>query len=464
VIRDAASANMNDVTSTKQSATAESGIVVLASNQATRRYWHADLSASAPPQVAPPAASFTASAATGTAPLPVQFTDTSTGSPTAWSWNFGDGGTATTQAPAHTYTAPGTYTVTMTATNGGGSTQATATVSVSSAPTTAEAIAVRASATAASTTAVTDVAIPRPEGVRVGDLLVAQVTSDGAPTMSTVPGDWTPVLSKPLTIAGNAKVFVYSHVVVDAAAEPATYTWQLSAAEKWGAGMTAFSGVDPTNPFDSPASTAVDTTYAAAKLVVPGVTTMSDGAAIIGGVGLDNMSVAVTQPSGWSEAWESSGAQVSELARCPGGIAGPSGDVTWTLSKVAASAGWIRALKPAPVSVPPAPTASFSASATTGQAPLPVQFTDTSTGSPTSWSWDFGDGSTAATQNPAHTFAAAGTYTVTMTATNAAGSSTWTTSIVVKAPAQGNGGGIAQLFQRLFDWMRTVINAGRWVR
>ena len=43
VIRDAASPNVNNVTTTKQSVTGASGIVVLASNDVTKRYWHADV-------------------------------------------------------------------------------------------------------------------------------------------------------------------------------------------------------------------------------------------------------------------------------------------------------------------------------------------------------------------------------------------------------------------------------------
>jgi PKD repeat protein len=43
VIRDADSANLNNVTTTKQSVTGATGLVVLASNDATKRYWHADI-------------------------------------------------------------------------------------------------------------------------------------------------------------------------------------------------------------------------------------------------------------------------------------------------------------------------------------------------------------------------------------------------------------------------------------
>jgi hypothetical protein len=44
IIRDAANANMNNPTTTKQSVTGASGLVVLAANPSTARYWHADLS------------------------------------------------------------------------------------------------------------------------------------------------------------------------------------------------------------------------------------------------------------------------------------------------------------------------------------------------------------------------------------------------------------------------------------
>ena len=437
VIRDVASATMNDVTSTKQSVTAESGIVVLASNTGTQRYWHADLSATAPAPAAP-AASFTASAATGEAPLPVQFTDTSSGEPSSWAWDFGDGATATVQNPTHTYTAPGTYTVTLTATNAtGSSAEATATITVAAEAAPASPITSGGASTAAATTPTTEVVIPRPDGVESGDLLIAQVTSDGAATMASVPAGWTATLTKPLNLAGNAQVTVYSRVVVDAATEPAGYTWQLSGAQKWGAGMTAFSGVDPASPFDSEPSTKVDTSYTATTLTVPGVTTVTEGALLIGGIGLDNMTVGVNPPGGWTESWESTGAQVSELARQNSGVTGATGDVTWTLSKAAAAAGWIRALRPAPDSapVPVVPAVSLTASATGGQAPLPVQFAGTATGEPTAWAWDFGDGTTATTQNATHTYTAPGTYTVTLTVTNADGTSAPATSTVTVSRA-----------------------------
>jgi len=111
IIQDAASPNLNDLTTTKQPVNATSGLVVLASNDVTHRYWFADESLAAP---IAPVASFTATPVSGTVPVNTTFTDTSTGTPTTWSWDFGDGTPkASTQNPQHTYTNPGTYTVTL---------------------------------------------------------------------------------------------------------------------------------------------------------------------------------------------------------------------------------------------------------------------------------------------------------------------------------------------------------------
>ena len=109
---------INDATSTKQVATAQSGILVEATNIPSLHYLHNCVGGPCP---AVPVANFTASPTSGTAPLNVQFTDTSTGNPTGWSWTFGDGGTSTAKNPSHQYANPGTYTVSLTASNTAGS-------------------------------------------------------------------------------------------------------------------------------------------------------------------------------------------------------------------------------------------------------------------------------------------------------------------------------------------------------
>jgi hypothetical protein len=70
IIRDAASANMNNATTSKQPVNSASGMVVLAGNSSTKRYWHADLPvAGTGVDVTPPSTptNLTATASTATA-------------------------------------------------------------------------------------------------------------------------------------------------------------------------------------------------------------------------------------------------------------------------------------------------------------------------------------------------------------------------------------------------------------
>ncbi len=117
LIRDADVLRMNNATSTKQNLNSATGLVVLATNQTTERYWHS-VTPLAPP--GPPVASFVANPTQGSAPLMVQFTDTSLGVPTSWTWDFGDGDSSSEQHPLHTYLTPGTYTVSLTVNNNSG--------------------------------------------------------------------------------------------------------------------------------------------------------------------------------------------------------------------------------------------------------------------------------------------------------------------------------------------------------
>jgi PKD repeat protein len=289
-----------------------------------------------------PVASFTANPMSGTAPLTVNFTDTSTGSPTSWAWEFGDGGTSTAQNPSHIYTTAGTFTARLTATNSGGSTTATATITVNPAPPTSG-ITVRGFRTASIETTTTTVSLPAPTGRVAGDVLVASFTADRNPTVA-VPAGWTAIVSG-LSISTGARVFAYYRVV--GSSDPATYTWTLSTAVKWGGGITAYTGVNTTTPLDSTVATATNTTYSATSIAVGSVTTASNGAMLIGGLGFDSSNPAATAPTGWTERWETSGGQVAEQADRIQATAGATGTATWTFSTAKAVAAWRTALKPA---------------------------------------------------------------------------------------------------------------------
>lgn len=80
---------------------------------------------------------------------------------------------------------------------------------------------------------------------------------------------------------------------------------------------------------------------------------------------------------------------------------------------------------------PVVPVASFSTSANATCTGETVAFTDASSNNPSAWAWDFGDGSTASIENPTHAYVNAGTYIISLTASNAAGSTSFTDTIVV---------------------------------
>jgi PKD repeat protein len=298
-----------------------------------------------------PVASFTASPTSGTAPLNVTFTDTSTGSPTSWAWDFGDGGTSTAQNPSHSYAAAGTYTAKLTATNSGGSSSASTTITVtsSSTPPPTTGVTVVGSSTTYSGTAVTGISISAPAGTAAGDVLVAAITADTNPGMASVPAGWTAMvngLSINSTSTSGARVYVYYHVV--GASDPASYAWTLSAAAKWGGGITGYRGVNNTTPLDAPVVTALDASYNATSITAPSTTTASNGAMVIGGVGCDCASPMVSAPpSGWTQRWQAAGGQIAELADKVQPTAGATGTATWTLSAARAVAAWQAALKPA---------------------------------------------------------------------------------------------------------------------
>jgi hypothetical protein len=234
----------------------------------------------------------------------------------------------------------------LTASNAGGASAPVTkqiTVNPGTPPPTGDGITVGQSTQPVSTAAVNTVTIPKPGGVSAGDVLIAQFTADDAPSVTTVPAGWATVVS-PLAMGTSARLFVYYKVA--GAAEPASYAWGLSTAVKWNAAMTGFRGVDAASPFDTAASTRVNTATAT-TLTVPGVTTATAGALLVGGVGANNATVAVTQPTGWTELVDGRGAQVTESAYQARPAVGATGNATWQLSAAFTSAGWMRALKPA---------------------------------------------------------------------------------------------------------------------
>jgi hypothetical protein len=102
--------------------------------------------------------------------------------------------------------------------------------------------------------------------------------------------------------------------------------------------------VDPAIPLDTPSVTGSGALAASASL--PGVTTATAHAMIVGCVGVNSSSltVIISSPAGMTEAWDIGGKR-NELADGAQAVAGPTGTRTWTFSSARDWAGWLVALR-----------------------------------------------------------------------------------------------------------------------
>ena len=110
--------------------------------------------------------------------------------------------------------------------------------------------------------------------------------------------------------------------------------------------MTAYRGVSASHPLDVDApSTKLATTYVS-SVTAPSITTVTNGALLIGGLGADGATSTTTAPAGWTEGYDSVGAQMAEQASTPKATAGASGPATWRMSDSRRAAVWMTALRP----------------------------------------------------------------------------------------------------------------------
>jgi trimeric autotransporter adhesin len=387
VIQDPSSNDMNNASSTKQNVGPSTGIVVLATNDTKKFYWHSNQTLGGGGGT-PPTASFTGTPTSGSSPLTVAFTDTSTGAPTSWSWDFGDPGsgsanTSSLRNPSHTYNTAGTFTVKLTATNGSGSNTKTSTnfVTVAPPPPMANFSGTPTSGSAALTVAFTD-------------------SSTGAPT------SWSWDFGDPGSGSANTSTLQNPSHTYNADGK---YTVKLTATN--GSGSNTKTATDYIKVGTSPVADFTGTPLTGGSPLIVAFSDASTG-----------------NPATWSWDFGDPGSGADNTSTDPSPSHTYSTDGSYTVKLTVTNAtGTDTKTRTAYVKVGTAPTAAFTAAPTSGTAPLNVNFTDTSTDNPTSWSWNFGDpgsgsANTSTQQNPSHTYNGGGTYTVTLTATNATGS------------------------------------------
>lgn len=174
-------------------------------------------------------------------------------------------------------------------------------------------------------------------------MLVASLALNGV-SITGVPAGWTQIAA--VTSIPTPKMYAYYRVA--GAAEPASYSWTLSAAAASSGGIARYSGVSNATPLDAPAVTAASSAVVS-SLAVSGVTTTRPGAMLIGGASINssNATVLITGPAGMTERWDLEGKR-GEYDDGVQSAAGGSGPKTWTFSSARAGVAWLAALRPAP--------------------------------------------------------------------------------------------------------------------
>jgi hypothetical protein len=242
-------------------------------------------------------------------------------------------------------------------------------------------IAFRSASTGSNDGLTASLGLPRPAGAQQGDVLVAAVSTRGAPVVSA-PSGWSVVLATSNGTIMQQVVLV--HAV--GGSDPATYTFPLSKVASATGGILAYSGVDPASPIDTAAGSS---NASSATITAPSITTTTDDGMLVALFGIARLSTFSTV-AGMTERFEvgSSSAATYKISTAADdsvlGAAGPTGTRSSTGSGATANIGQLLALRAAG-----APgNAQFDAAPLSGVAPLTVSFTDRSTGSPSSWAWD----------------------------------------------------------------------------
>ena len=122
--------------------------------------------------------------------------------------------------------------------------------------------------------------MPVPAGVVAGDVMLAAITTRGTPVI-TAPSGWTQTATQ--ANGTTSRLTVFRRVAT--AAEPASYTFTWTGAEKAAAGIVAYTGVDQANPIDV---TATATGASSTTHVAPSVTTTGPNRLVVAlyGVGV----------------------------------------------------------------------------------------------------------------------------------------------------------------------------------
>jgi hypothetical protein len=245
-------------------------------------------------------------------------------------------------ASGTTYTATLTSGITDTATVPNALVQVQWTFTTAAAPPAGD-IAFRGASSANNPTATT-IVIPKPAGVVAGDAMLAAVAFRGNPTI-TPPAGWTLVRQDVNGNTHRQSIFVK----VAGGAEPASYTFTLSAAQSAAGGIVAYSGVDPNTPVDVHGG---QVNAASTSATAPSISTTGPNRMVVTFYATPNLTT-FTAPGGMTERYDQqvpAANQYKVTASADDQLVTPSGATgtrVATVANSAASVAGIVALLPA---------------------------------------------------------------------------------------------------------------------
>lgn len=195
--------------------------------------------------------------------------------------------------------------------------------------------------------ALTSVAVNKPTGLANGDIIVVFLGLAVADVITKPDTSWIVIAD----VTGQSVISThgYYHIVTNAPGEPATYTFSWTTSSRATGESVGYSGVDNVTPIDVAASTLAQGS-GSASLILPSITTVTNGAMLISAGGQDSAGTGTMTPPGTMSQIQvapSTGKCITSADETFA-TAGATGTRTWTgSSSTLAHSGFLGALRPA---------------------------------------------------------------------------------------------------------------------